>query len=325
MQTLSRPPSAADRTPSRSLRPPLALLTLLAAWPAAAQYTLPADRIQEHANDVLALMSFSVIPDLTSSFLSISSSSGDTGLVMSQLAGGDIISQDVPLYLEGGAAYIRYDPEFVATQGSQALNIPFHWNSATLSGGVGWDIFIRPDLKLRPIFNFSVGQVASDLSVAARFLEFKLDRTLDFLDEGQLNAYGLGGSLMLDYEVVRPEYEIDVEWRYTNIQLRSFGSTSEGVQGSATAEATSLYTRYRAPTGYTVMDRPLRYVLEAAHTTYLGDQRGLLGFNYLTSLGLGVEFDSSAYDIIVSRTRLVARWSFGENVRGYAVGLAVSF
>ena len=73
------------------------------------------------------------------------------------------------------------------------------------------------------------------------------------------------------------------------------------------------------------MDRPLRYVLEAANTVYLGDQRGLLGFNNLSSVGVGIEFDSSKYDIMVSRTRVVARYAFGQNVRGFAVGLAVSF
>jgi hypothetical protein len=88
-----------------------------------------------------------------------------------------------------------------------------------VSGGVGWDFYVTPNLKIRPIFNFALGQVASDLSLAARYLEFKFDRSFDFLNGGQLNAYGLGGSLMVDYELVRPEYEIDVEWRYTNIRL----------------------------------------------------------------------------------------------------------
>ncbi len=315
-----------NHTPISSTRTMLGLLTLLVATPASADFSLPGEKIKQHADDVLALMSFSVIPDLTSSFLSFSGGeSANTKLMMTQFAGGDIISQDVPLYLEGGAAYIRYDPEFVATQGEQTLNIPLRWNSVSLSGGVGWDFFLTPNLKLRPIFNLSVGQVASDLSLLARYLEFKFDRTFDFIDGGYLNAYGLGGSVMLDYELVQPDYEVDVEWRYTNIQLRSFGSSAEAVEGEATAEATSLYTRYRAPTGYTVMDRPLRYVLEGAHTTYLGDQRGLLGFDYLSSLGVGVEFDSSAYDIMISRTRLVARYAFGENVHGFAIGLAMSF
>ena len=294
--------------------------------PASADFSLPSEQIRQHANDVLALMAFSVVPDLTSSFLSINSGSGENQeLMMTQFAGGDIVSREFPLYLEGGAAYIRYDPQFVATRGAETLSIPFRWNSASLSGGIGWDFYLTPELKLRPIFNLALGQVASDFSLFGRFLEIKFDRPLDFLDGGYLNAYGLGGSLMLDYELVRPDYEVDVEWRYTNIQLTSFGSTSADIEGEADAEAASLYARYRAPTGHTVMDRPLRYVLEAAHTTYLGDQRGLLGFNHLTSLGAGVEFDSSAYDIWVTRTRIVGRFAFGENIRGFAVGLAMSF
>ena len=314
------------RTSFLQYRQALGLLAMLGAFPATAEFILPGDVIKQRADDVLALMAFSVVPDLTSSFLSIGSGgTKDTSLAMTQFAGGDILSKDFPLYLEGGAAYIRYDPEFVASEGKEKRLLPVRWNSYSLSGGVGWDFFATPNLKIRPIFNFALGQVASDLTLANRFLEFKFDRSFDFLDNGQLNAYGLGGSLMVDYELATPEYEVDVEWRYTNIRLRSFGSTSAGVEGNASAEATSLYTRYRAPTGWIVMDRPLRYVLEAAHTTYLGDQKGLLGFNYLTSLGVGVEFDSTAYDILLSRTRLVGRLAFGENVRGFAVGLAMSF
>jgi len=178
---------------------------------------------------------------------------------------------------------------------------------------------------LGPRFNFGLGQIASDLSVGSRYLSWRTGKDLDFLDGGKMNAYGLGGSIMLDYEDVSPEREIDIEWRYTNIQLKTFSGTAESVKGTASAEASSLYGRYRAPTGLNLLDRPLRYVLEAAHTTYLGSQRGMLGFNYMTSLGGGFELDSSAYDVLVTRTRLVARYAFGENVRGFALGLAMSF
>jgi hypothetical protein len=38
-----------------------------------------------------------------------------------------------------------------------------------------------------------------------------MGKIFDFLDGGRLNAYGLGGSLMLDYEDYRPDEEIDIE------------------------------------------------------------------------------------------------------------------
>ena len=286
---------------------------------------LPASKIKQSADEVLAMMSYSVVPDLTSSFLSINDDQvGQNRLFMTQFAGGETISKKTPVYLEGSAAFMRFDPTFVREGGQDARALPARWNSVALSGGIGYDFPIAPNLVLRPIFNFSLAHLESDVSVAGRFLDDRLDPSFDFLKRGRLNAYGLGGSLMLDYTLVKPEYEVDVELRYTNIRLHTFDSSAV-VSGSATAEAASVYARYRAPTGLQVMERPLRYVLEAANTVYLGDQRGLLGFNNLSSVGLGVEFDSSKYKMAVTRTRLVARYAFGENVRGFALGLAVSF
>ena len=66
-------------------------------------------------------------------------------------------------------------------------------------------------------------------------------------------------------------------------------------------------------------------MLEAAHTIYIGDMRGALGFDALSSLGVGLELDSSDHDIVVTRTRLIFRYKFGDNVAGTSVGLAVSF
>ena len=69
----------------------------------------------------------------------------------------------------------------------------------------------------------------------------------------------------------------------------------------------------------------MRYVLEGAHTEYLGEQRGKLGFDSLSSVGLGIEMDSSKYPVFITRTRLVARYMFGNGTSGYGVGLAMSF
>jgi hypothetical protein len=174
----------------------------------------------------------------------------------------------------------------------------------------------------RPIFNFSYGRVDSNTSASG---QTGTGAEIDFLHNGRLEAYGTGGSLVLDYERYRPENEIDVELRYTNIYLRSFGGSSTAVQGSADSQSVSLWARWRAPTGLTLLERPLRYVLEFAHTTFLGDLEGVMGFNYLSSLGAGLELDSSARAIGVTRTRLMARYKVGEHVKGWSIGLAVSF
>ncbi|MBV8270654.1 MAG: hypothetical protein JO067_00095, partial [Cupriavidus sp.] len=67
--------------------------------------------VQRQANAVLSLMSYSVVPDLASSSLSINNAQTDNpGIIMSQLGGGFTMSKTFPLYLEGSIAYSRYDP-----------------------------------------------------------------------------------------------------------------------------------------------------------------------------------------------------------------------
>ncbi|GGI53070.1 autotransporter domain-containing protein [Oxalicibacterium solurbis] len=301
------------------------LYTACAAAQQPLELNVSANTIQKRANGVLSLMAYSVVPDLASSSLSIQdSSSHDTTINMVQFAGGATISKSLPLYLEGGFALSRYDPQFVASAGTDQRTLPFKWNSITGTAGVGWDFPVAEDLVLRPIFNFALGRVESDLALGNLILGYRTGRSFDFLENGHLNAYGLGGSLMLDYEHYRKDYEVDVELRYTDIELRSFGG-ADSIQGSADARTASLWTRYRAPTGITMLDRPLRYVLEFSHSHYLGSQAGILGFDYLSTIGAGFELDSSAYDVYVTRTRLVMRYMFGDDVSGVSLGLALSF
>jgi len=297
----------------------------LASAPSPAQQVSDAE-LQKRANAVLTLMGFTLTPDVTTGAFSISDqSAGDPYFRQTSISGGGRPKRDVPLYLEGTLAYGRYDPTFAVNDGQAQQVIPVKWTSLLGTGGVGWDFPVARDLVLRPIFNFSLGRVESEGTVTAATAPPPNRRdALDFLGHGRLNAAGLGGSLMLDYERYRPENEIDLELRYTNIQLHSFNS-SQAVEGHANAQTFSFWSRYRAPTGFTAMERPLRYVLEYAYTSFLADLRGVLGFDDVHSFGAGIELDSSKYDVYVTRTRLMLRYKVGNNVTGYAIGLAVSF
>ncbi|WP_310606356.1 hypothetical protein [Buttiauxella brennerae] len=306
------------------------LVALLLASPVS--FAVDIDRPKKHADAVLALMSYTVWPDVTASDLNIDSGSNESKeLTITQFGGGATLSKTVPLYLEGTMGYSRYDPQFVLSDGTNSRKIPTKWNSLTATGGIGWDFHILTDrwggnLVLRPIANVMLGTMASDLRVGAYVFKKRSNRDFDFLNGGRLNAYGLGGSLMLDYELFSKPQDIDIELRYSAMNLQSFGSTSEAVRGRASTENLGVYLRRRAPiSDWTLLNKPVRYVLESAHTEYLGEQRGQLGFNSLTSVGLGFELDSSDYDVFITRTRLVARYMFGSNTSGYGLGLAMSF
>jgi hypothetical protein len=271
-------------------------------------------------------MSYTVAPDVTTSSLAISNAATSSpGLSMTQVGGGFTWSKQLPLYLEGNAAYSRYDPVFVANDGTVERPVPVKWNSVSATGGIGWDFPLSEHWVARPIFNFTLGYVASDLAGVKWWLENNTDIDLSFLDGRRLKAYGLGGSLMLDYEKFTPEADDDLEIRYTRVGLRSYGDSPSGVVGSASAESASVWARRRVPTGWGVAwDRPVRYVYEAALTEFLGDQREL-GLKWMGSLGFGLELDTSALDRFATRWRLVGRYKFGANVHGWAFGIAASF
>ena len=301
---------------------------LLSASPAVAQgpFEVIGSNLQKRVDGALALMQYSLAPEVTTSSLSISAGeAGTNGLFLTQLGGGFTWSRSFPLYLEGNAAYSRYDPVFIVSNGTEQAQVRVKWNSLVGTVGIGWDFPVAPELVLRPMGNFTLGHVASDLSIAGTIIEHATGQDVEFLKHGRLNAVGYGGSLMLDYEHYRERYEIDVEGRLTNIWLESVGGTSEAVKGSALAQSLGLWSRWRAPTGMRALDRPVRYVLEYAYSWYFGPDGDMLGFNHLNSVGAGLELDVGVWETLFSRVRLMGRYRFGHNVTGWSVGLGISF
>lgn len=286
-------------------------------------YSVIGEDVEDQANATLAFMAYSVVPDVTTSSLSISQKTTDEpDFFLTQFAGGFNPSTSSPLYLEGDLAYSCYDPEFIFSNGQDEKSVSTKWNSIMASAGIGWDFPLTNELRFRPITNFSLARVQGDASIVSNII---LDiKESDFLDGGYINSVGYGGSVMMDYERYRDDYEFDVEWRFTSDKLNGFRSSSDAVEGSAHSLSSNLWACWRAPTQFVFLQRPLRYVVEGAHSRYFGSQKGVLGFDYLSSVGLGVEVDSSAYNAIVTQTRIIARHVFGNNISGFSIGLAVS-
>ena len=291
---------------------------------------IPGYSLQQTADGVLGLLGYNVVPDVTASSLSISrGGQEDTGLQTTQFGLGFTVDPDFPLYLEGFLGYSRYDPRFIFSEGQKKSFLPTRWNNFSGTVGVGWDFPIIEGLVFRPILNASLGHVETDVSLLGRLLELKYDRELAFLQRGRMNAYGLGGSLMLDLSIPRPGYEIDLELRYTDIRLSTFGDTSRLVRGEAEAKTLNLWGRVRWPMDAEMFGRPLRWVVDFSHSRFFGDQVAL-GFDHLTKVGGGIEMNVGRYELGVwdfnmQSIRIVARYLFGQNVSGASVGLAVSF
>lgn len=285
---------------------------------------------------VLGLMGYTMVPDGSANAVQVNratASSGGLGssvLSLSQFGFGFTWSESFPLFTEIYAGYARYDPRAVFS-GITARRTPLRWNNFTSTIGVGYDIRLAEYLWLRPILNASLGFAAGDATLFGAFVSYRTGRDISALTDRRVNVYGLGGSLVLAYYDYRPERDIDVELRYTQLELQTLGDTVRPARGRSSAKTLGLWTRYRWPTGWEAFGRPVRWVLDGSASVYLGDQEQVIGFGWSAKVGGGIEVDVGRYEvgamgINLSRVRLVARYFFGDNnVTGVSVGVGMSF
>jgi hypothetical protein len=284
---------------------------------------------------VLGLMGYNMTPDGSTNALQVnrttaSADEGSSLLTLGQMGAGFTLSESVPLWLEGYLGYARYDPRAVFT-GLPPRQTPLRWNNVAATIGIGYDIRLAEYLWLRPIFNASLGYAASDRSLLGDFLTWRTGRDIPALEGEHAWVGGLGGSLVLAYYDYQPQRDIDVELRYTQIELQTLGDTVRALRGRSNARTVGLWARYRWPTGYEAFGRPIRWVLDGSASYYFGEQEQTLGFSWSVKLGGGIEVDLGRYEIgaagiNLSRVRLVARYFYGDgNVTGTSVGIGVSF
>lgn len=287
---------------------------------------------RQFGGGVLGLMGYSMIPDGSANAVQInrtSSGPGSTALTLSQFGFGFTVSEAFPLYVEIYAGYARYDPLLYAG-GQDAPRAPLRWNNFTGTLGVGYDISIADNLWLRPIVNVAGGYAAAGRTVLAEILQARRGPSASALEGEHVSAFGLGGSLTLAYYDYQPARDIEVELRFSQLEIETFGDTPSFAEATSTARTLGLWTRYRWPTGTEAFGRPMRWVLDGSASWYLGDQRDALGFDWSIKVGGGIEFDTGrwefgAFGINMERVRFVGRYFLGDNnVTGVSFGIGMS-
>ena len=273
------------------------------------------DELTKISNISLTLAAYTVTPDVTTSSLTLESSgSTESDAQLFSLGGGFTLENS--LYLEGTIGYSRYEHPYSGTTFKQS---DLRWNSYAATGGIGWDFTYDEDSNwiIRPIINFTFGRTVAD----SYFLPSSESGHLSI----EKDILGYGGSLMLDYENIINETTIDLEARYTLIKLHAYDVSTELSEGDAYTNAINIWGRTRTSTPWTVFQQPLRFVLEASISGYMGKHKEAFDVSALSSIGSGLEVDLAKHNLIVHKFRLIARYLYGDNIKGYSVSLAVSF
>ncbi|QDL91925.1 autotransporter outer membrane beta-barrel domain-containing protein [Paroceanicella profunda] len=286
--------------------------------------------VERQASGALAAMGIGVVPSETASTLVLNTGTGSDArpdFASAQLGGGFTVSDSFPLYLEGYLGYTRFNPSYLVVSDADRAYVRPKWTSISGTAGIGWDFALNENLVLRPMVNFALGQVVSDTAVLAAFIADHIGaEDARFLRDGGLTAGGLGGSMMLEYNKAWDEdYEADLSLRYSRIHLKPIAG-DRGVVGEARAETLALWSRMRVPTGLTLFGRSVRGVGEFSAAWLPGDQGEILRTDWLVQVGAGVEFNLSETWVPLAReVRLVARYTRGDVLQGFGIGLAASF
>lgn len=282
--------------------------------------------VEEQASEALALFGLIAVPNDAASSISLDGAAGATDLLSVQTGGGFRVSDDLPLYLEGFAGYQRYDPVFVFSNGTDSANVRVRWNAVALTGGAGWEFDITENFTIRPMVHLSFGRIISDAELGLRFIGNQRGRDVGFLLNGGLTAAGYGASIGALYERISDEYEFEVTGRITQMQIETVGSSSD-VDASADATVASFWTRYREPIeGWRAFGSPVRWVVDGSVGFYGGGPTEFPGLEWLAGIGAGLELDvSKTRTIFTSRARLMGRYYFGNDYRGWGLGVALSF
>ena len=240
---------------------------------------------------------------------------------MTQFGGGFTWSKQTPLYLEGNAAYSRYDPIFLVSDGTAPVTVPANGTrSRPRRHRLGLSIVRH--WVVRPIFNFTLGRVVSDFKFAKFRIDINTNLDLSFLDGGELQAYGLGGALMLDYEKFSPEHDYDLEARYTNrsAQQRRQRPRARACHGrerqlvGAQANPHRLGWPGSGPCATCTSSRP---------PAFWGRERARTRAHEFNRLRIRTRFERARS--LGNALAPVARYKFGPGMSGWGRGLAVSF
>lgn len=302
----------------------------MAAVPAGAdENAIFGSLVRRNTEGALAALGLAAVPSETASSLVLDTNTNPDrtyDFVAAQFGGGFRFSENIPIYLEGYLGYNRYDPVLLLSDQGTTSELPLKWTSFAATGGIGYEFDITENFKLRPQFHLMLGRTQTDASVGAQVIAERLGIDINAVKNGGVTAGGIGGSLGAIYNKRwENDYEVDVTLRHTYLYIEPIAGDKD-LSGSAEAITTALWSRLRIPTGYELFDRPVRVVNEASFAHLPGDQGDIIQEEWLAQIGVGGEIDfEETWVPWITTTRLMMRYTRGERVEGFSIGLAASF
>jgi len=203
-------------------------------------------------------------------------------------------------------------------------SIDSKWTAYSLTGGLFAKIDLGSGFTLAPGLDLSVARLenSADYMGGATLLQPFLD---NLLFNWHTNAYLVTPNLGLTWKLVEADRRVSVGAHVSWSWISSFEASDPAIGFNETMGVYSIRADYAAPTGMTVFQRPLDWVVLASYAGFFGGNRHALGFTSVAEIGAGVEIPISKSSLNPKRVRISASYLFGDHVTGWTVSLGLRY
>ena len=191
-----------------------------------------------------------------------------------------------------------------------------------LRGSLGLSFPLDQHFKLRPYLSLIVSDLKSKTVLDGQYV---IDNNLPsntFRTSAQM--WSTIASLDAAYNRWFDEYQLSMVGEYNRIYTESFSTDSPALDSEDWNDSLIIKGIIRGPTDWIYAGRPWRWNTYAIYTNFLSHDKKSLGYKSLIEVGAGTDWqinlkplDWFGWEYIGFKAGLI----FGDNVRGYSVGL----
>ena len=274
-----------------------------------------------------AMINFAVVPDISTARYNIDSDEGDdprlnvTRIPLRHVFKSDL--RDWSPFIEVGLAYQTIKADFDILEGE---TISADWKASGGSLSTGVEFPITENFSLIPVLDIGLVRLENEANYQGELVTSVVKPVYEgLLFDWDADAWLIGASLGFDYNHDFRKADVTVHGSITHNYIDTYDSSSDLIDFDSHDTTLAIKLDSVHPTNLSVGAFPLALVTHVGGTTFLGNNRDALGFDYFFEFGLAIEMDISQKQWHLNKFRLGANAIYGEDVTGWGLLLGYRF
>lgn len=234
------------------------------------------------------------------------------------------------LRVEAGLGYFlaraRLEDLFEGALPGAETALATRWEGVSGYFGIGPRVPIGADLYLTPLVDVSLSYLENHARYGGPGAPVSAALLDGIVFNWHATTLAAGGALLLEHEVrLAEETTLTSLARYDVRWFDTVHATDAAQTSGAELQRMTLRTDLGAPVGLELLDGPLRWNTHFAYTRFLGSDDDGIGFADYFELGAGLASPIPLPGGRSTALQLAGAVMYGEDVRGWTLGLSLAF